>query len=293
MAGTESGASLTSLFHETLQRLGRQSAHCKLGAALGLAIVLVLALQGGNASLLWGAAPLALLALADAGYAAQARRIAEFGRRLNGPKDSVKPGDLMHLEEAGWGFQGALSGLIGFLSFTVWPFYLCLAGLAIGLGVSVVPAAKVAPSGPVYPPGFVPPSAVRSQQLSSIPARSPLTSAKPQAPRPFPNPANLGTGIPANGSRIPVRPTSGTPPSIVIPGTPASAPKITPAPVPGAAAPSAKLVPATTPPAAPAPGTSTPSVPSAPAAATPPATTPVAPPAAPPAPAPALGGSAK
>src|SRR3569623_1393829 len=103
IASGESGASLAPLFHETLQRLGRQSAYCKLAAALGLAIVLVLALQGGNANLLWGASPLALLALSDAGYAAQAHRIAEFGRRLNGQKAEVKAGDLMQMQESGWG----------------------------------------------------------------------------------------------------------------------------------------------------------------------------------------------
>jgi hypothetical protein len=80
------------------QRLGRQSAHCKLGTALGLAGILVMALSANKTSLLWAAAPLALLALADAGYAAQARRIAEYGRRLNEQKDSVRPSDLMQLQ---------------------------------------------------------------------------------------------------------------------------------------------------------------------------------------------------
>jgi hypothetical protein len=226
----ETGTSIMALFHETLQRLGRQSAHCKLGAALALAIILVLALQAGNSNLLWAAAPMALLALADGGYAAQARRVAEFGRRLSAQKDLVKSADFMQVQEAGWGFQGALSGLSGFLSFTVWPFYLCLAAFAFGLGSSVVPTAKVTPNGPVYPPGFVLPSTVHSQQSPSFQARPPYTQVKPQPQRPLTIPSNPISGTSTNGLHNPVRPT-GAAPAATPPGASGSAPKVVSVPL--------------------------------------------------------------
>src|SRR5258707_682006 len=96
LPSSEVGPSLAVMVQESLQRLGSQSAACKWGSVLLGAAALVGCRLGGE-NLLWLAAPGLLLALADAGYAAQARRIAEFaGRALNGSnKDPGRAGELI------------------------------------------------------------------------------------------------------------------------------------------------------------------------------------------------------
>jgi len=129
------------MFLETIQRLSTQRGHCKLGSVfLGSGILLAGAVSGlGKASLFWIAAPLLLLGLADAGYAAEQQRSVELSKKAKGYEAAFSP------EAAGtfiWRFCSAV------LSLSVWPFYLSLVGVVVAgafyMPVKVTPPAAAA-----------------------------------------------------------------------------------------------------------------------------------------------------
>jgi hypothetical protein len=158
------------------------------------------------------------------GYSAQARRIAEFGRKLDGQKDAVRPGDLMQLEASACGFRGALSGLAGFLSFTVWPFYVCLAGLAIGLGSTIAKPSIPVPAPMVHTPtGY-------AQQGMPLSSPSGLPSKFGRSTPPLSK--SLTPHLQANPGAVPAR--SGplqSAPNTAMPHGPSPTPKILASPM--------------------------------------------------------------
>ncbi|EDY15971.1 hypothetical protein CfE428DRAFT_6490 [Chthoniobacter flavus Ellin428] len=110
---------------ETTNRYSAYRAACKQwSAGLGVLILLVAALASLNATkLLWVAAPLLLIGLVEAGYAAQERRCAELLRANKG--------------DAGLAPEAASASVVrttfAALSLSIWPFYLGLFALvAIG-----------------------------------------------------------------------------------------------------------------------------------------------------------------
>jgi hypothetical protein len=135
----ESNISTGYLIHSFIQRLGAQSASCKLWSICIGMFALAGCFLAGTA-FLWLLTPAFMLALADAGYAAQAASLCRNAHRIlsGSGKDSEKFSQLMQLQSSAWGFQGALNGLMGLASFTVWPFYLALAGVVMTVGLVVV-----------------------------------------------------------------------------------------------------------------------------------------------------------
>lgn len=116
----------------------RYSAHraaCKqCSVALGIAILLVGALgKVAPANLLWAAAPLLLLGLAEAGYAGQERRCLEL---LKGKKGNEEVVAL--LPEAA--NASILRTAVAAMSVSIWPYYLGLfAIVAVGSGALTSP----------------------------------------------------------------------------------------------------------------------------------------------------------
>jgi hypothetical protein len=106
----------------------------------------------GGEGILWVAAPAVVLGLADAGYAARMRRLGEMAAQYEGSR-APKLSELIQTE-AGAGFMAETRGLVkGLLSPSVWPYYLSLAGVVVGLGLTVVPP-KLPASYPVGPGGL-------------------------------------------------------------------------------------------------------------------------------------------
>ncbi|MDB6139604.1 MAG: hypothetical protein JWO94_2676 [Verrucomicrobiaceae bacterium] len=127
-------ASAIVLTHASVQRLARQSAACKItSSVLSGAAMLFASGRTGGEGLLWAAAPIGLLALTDAGYAAKARSLVEMAGQYGAAK-SPKWSDLLHHEAASGGLKGAIQTLAAIASLTIWPFYLSLALLVGGLG---------------------------------------------------------------------------------------------------------------------------------------------------------------
>ena len=169
-----------ALLNASLQRLAAQSAACKLwsivltSGLLGLAMV-----RGGDALLAWAAAPVLLLALADAAYLVQARRIAALAA-----KETVRAEDLFRLQSGSAGFAASIQTLGGLTSFSVWPFYTALATLVIVLGQTVLLPSKR----PQFMPQNSSPIASPFQPNSPRPANSAPPMGVASFP-PSPNPA--------------------------------------------------------------------------------------------------------
>lgn len=141
------------LIHASMQRLARQSATCKLTSAIlsGAAMLFASGRVGGE-GILWVAAPAVVLGLADAGYTARVRRLGEAAAQYEGAR-APKLSELIQTE-AGGGFMTEATGMVkGLFSPSVWPYYLSLAGVVVGLGLTVVPP-KLPASYPVGPGGM-------------------------------------------------------------------------------------------------------------------------------------------
>ena len=156
----------------SLERLANQSANCKIWSVALFSTILLFALgKAGGDNLLWAAAPLTLFAFVDASYVARARALVAFVNRNN----SNSTGELIQFQVTDGGFAMALKSLASLSSFSVLPFYLCLIGLAFGLGSTVLN--NKSKSIPLQPSLSLP-------SLAS-PTPSPYYSSNfPQSPRP-------------------------------------------------------------------------------------------------------------
>jgi hypothetical protein len=197
-----------------LQRYSLQRAICKQCTVfLAVAILLIGALGRLAAiNLLWAAAPLLLLGLAEAGYAAQERRCAELLSRGKGQDES-----LTLLTAAGE--VGFVRTVMAALSFSIWPFYLGLIGIVVAgsrafpapggdnapiaadvASVSAQPKLQM-PPGPVSVP-------IQAPQLAQHQGQSPLmTLSKPAGGPNLPHLPPMNTTIVRNGPSISQPPT--------------------------------------------------------------------------------------
>jgi len=168
-------SSAASLTHAAIQRLGQQSASCKLTSAIlsGAAMLFASGRVGGE-GLLWAAAPMGLLALADASYAAKTRRLFDLAGQLDGNR-APKPGEVIQREVGTGSVSEAVGSLKGLLSFSVWPYYTSLALVVAGLGSTVL-VPKAGPA-PVYP----------SQPFAGLPGQMPARSTVGQPSPVFPS----------------------------------------------------------------------------------------------------------
>ena len=209
--------SATNLLFTVVQRLTRQSAACKVcGIVFGAGTLLFLASRTGGESLLWAAAPLGFLALADAGSVAKARRLAEAASDKAG--NLIKVSEIIRLQVTDGGLRGVVGVLLGVLSFSVWPFYAALGTLVVGLG-SMAPAAKTAPS-PASPSSYSQPMPFAGYPGSQL--RNPLStpSSPPYSTSPF-STSQAGRVPPSN---FPGAPSSGMSPTTQASGYHVSAP---------------------------------------------------------------------
>jgi len=178
-------------------------------------------------SLLWIAAPLVFLGLADAGCAAREKRCAELLKNgKNNDLSAISP------SEPASKLLGRFIG--GLCSVSVWPFYLFLWGVVIGgafelpryAGVAtngvtnITPLANV-PSQPILPPGYY----------------NKVTEYPPGVAPRYPNGAIFTGPVPplsaGQWTPSPAFPKSGTPPGIGF--KPPERPPFSPAPgLPGA-----------------------------------------------------------
>jgi len=233
------------MIQDILRQLSSHRAACKNWSVIvSIAIFVAGALARLNTmTLLWAAAPLVLLAFAEAGYAARQEYLAEqanAGKAADQSKVLPSPPAMAGLR----GFASALGSL------SIWPFYLALWGVFVAgafnlprsaaLGASsaeasatVVGAAQPAVSGvnnglPGYPPGVVPRYPNGAPYTGPLPGY-PGVAARTPGPG-FPRPAT-----PVNfGPRPPVRPAF-TPAAL-----PPAAPSTPLAPLAPQAAPPAK-----------------------------------------------------
>jgi ABC-type transport system involved in cytochrome c biogenesis permease component len=109
---------------EIQRQLSSQRAACKLFSTF-IAVAILLAGAFGRLdtpSLLWVSAPIVVLGLAEAGYAAMERTYLEQAKR--GTTDDLPDGQQLPPTSVGLG--GFLSALG---TFSVWPFYLLLWGI--------------------------------------------------------------------------------------------------------------------------------------------------------------------
>lgn len=216
-----SPSEVPALLNSALQRLGAQSAACKLWSVLLTTGLLVFLAErgGGGAALAWAAAPALLLGLADAVYKAQAGRIAAMA----GMKD-LRPEDLFRVQAgSGGGIATAVRSLGGLASFSVWPFYLALAAMVLVLGQSGLltpgPGRPVLPTG-VYPPN-TPRPAYTVQQGTSLAASGAGSAAYPAG---VAQAQVQGQGQPSQVAPNPVTMTRPNLPPMGVPGPRPNAP---------------------------------------------------------------------
>lgn len=191
---------------------------------LGLAVG-----RGGDALLAWAAAPALLLALADAAYLVQSRRIAALA-----VKETVRADDLFRLQSGSAGFAASIQTLGGLASFSVWPFYAVITTMVIVLGQSVLLPPKkpqllpqnssfiASPHQPTAsrPSSFTPPKGVPSFQTQPN-----HTVNRPSMP-PMGVPASK-PNFPGSGTKSPTVPggSSSTPAGLNRPSTNTFAPQ--------------------------------------------------------------------
>jgi len=197
--------SAPAILYAILQRLAGQSAVCKIwGIVLSATALLFAAGRAGGEPLLWAAAPVILLALADAGYVGQSRRIAAYVARRE-PKELGNTKDVVHLLVEGSTFPEAFKSLASVLSLSVWPFYLSLAGLVAGLGMTVlVPRNKPTPVLPTFPQATPAYTQQNSPFPNPRPANTPVTPA-----RPFPGPSSTNPPLTTPAFPSPPKPITG------------------------------------------------------------------------------------
>ena len=201
----------SSLLHASIQRLASQSATCKLWSVVLASVVLLFAAgRVGAEALLWAAAPVLLLALADAGYAARARSLSEaFLSPTKKGEDSLL---------AAFAPVRAADALKGMAAVSVWPFYLGLVAIVGGLGMMVIVpkpktpslTAPVPPSaqfGQVMPqtgqPVLVPPPTPATPAASVSKARTPASSSQPVRPPTLIPPPSSPQGTPQRPPGLP------------------------------------------------------------------------------------------
>lgn len=151
---------------------------------IGLAMV-----RGGEALLAWTAAPALLLALADAAYVGQSRRIAALSA-----KETVRAEDLFRMQSGNAGFSASIQTLGGLASFSVWPFYTALTTMVIVLGQTVLLPSKRPP--------FTPPNSSLIASPFQPNSPRPANSAPPMGVASFPaspNPAVNRPNMPPLG----------------------------------------------------------------------------------------------
>jgi len=216
---------------DPIHRLSSQCANCKLcGVFLGVAILLAGALgRLGAVNLLWAAAPLLLLGLTDAGYAAEQRRCAKLAQDQNGNESIPGPP-----EAAAASILGTVSAI---LLPSIWPFYLGLLG-TVTAGALLMPIKE--PPAPVMP-------AMAASPINNLPGQPyrPMTPL-PMLPRNVPQRPHVGTPFPGEvpfhgQSPFPMKPATtpviqrNTSPAIqkpVAPITDNPSPSLVPTPVP-------------------------------------------------------------
>jgi len=186
------------MLFEMIHRLSSQRGHCKsCGVILGIAVLLAGALGGlGKGSLLWIAAPLVLLGLVDAGYAAQQRRCEELLKRPERNEDAT----AFLPETAGTVIRRFCSAV---LSLSVWPFYLSLLGMVVAAAFYMpvkVSAPSVARAAVSSPMGNLPGQPYRSNPMNGMPPQY-----FPQRP-PFPARTPMGQMTPHSGGGLPTVP---------------------------------------------------------------------------------------
>jgi hypothetical protein len=234
-----------------IRRHSANAARCKVWSVGIVAGVVVLAAgRAQMAALPWAAAPVVLLALADACQVVMARICTDaynaFMRKL-----PLNGGDAMKAEECfvqpapdpGWRQMGQVLGALGSLS--VLPFYGALLALVVAFHVQTSPS-DVKPAQPMngtFPPAKLTPattntrSAPTAQGSQSVPGFSPPKLAQPQTGvRP---PTGTPARFPSNTApvqkpvqTIPSRPTT-TIPGAAAPGVPN--PARAPSAIPGSA----------------------------------------------------------
>lgn len=165
-----SPSELTVLLNTSLQRLAAQSAACKLWSIVLTSLVLAMAAgRAGGEVLTWSAAPILLLALTDASYTAQSRRLAALA-----DKEAIPPTELFRLQTETKGFSTSIQYLSGLGSFSVWPFYTVLSTMVIVLGLTVLPAKNSSQPPPImsspYQPGTPRPAYTMQQGGGGLPS---------------------------------------------------------------------------------------------------------------------------
>lgn len=185
---------------ETLHRLGSQRATCKLAAVILVVVILVFGVPGktGAMNLLWTAAPLALLGLADAGYAGEERRCWQLLAKQTGSETPA-----LSPASAGAALRGTF---LAAFSLSIRPFYLSLIG-AIVAAVLLAPVKPLKPAVMPNPPVVMPTQPYR--QL--VPSATPFIqrgSAEGMPPHATPR-----TGPPVSGPRVLQPPSASAPPA--------------------------------------------------------------------------------
>ncbi len=246
------------ILNSALQRLASQSATCKIySSVLAGAALLFAAGRSGGGSLLWAAAPAIVLALVDAGYTAKARSLAsEAHKSVPDSSDTAKSWSIIQLQVASGGMAEAGKALMGLFSFSVWPFYMGLALMVIGLGDTILIPKNTGLPTASFPQQMMP-TTNQGLQINS-PSLQNINQAPPNRPFPANAQNSFPRNVPMNGQPQPatgiqgrqqVNPVQGIPTLPKPPITPPSGsqPAIKPVPI-SQPAPAASLPSATTPP---------------------------------------------
>lgn len=177
---------------------GRRSLCKLLSVVFSIIILLLTSSHSGAEALLWTAAPLSLLALIDASYGSRIKRLA-----ITAEKGEITELDVLRSEVSSMSAKGSLESLYGIFSFSVWPFYLVLGGIMVGLGLTVLkspahpetsttpgkgfpgtlahnPAFRI-PSGANPVPGFRPPAPGGNPAMNANPFANHPNGNKPAA----------------------------------------------------------------------------------------------------------------
>ena len=209
--------------HASVSRLAAQSAVCKLwGMILGVLILVVMMGRPGGDVFLWGLLPLILLVIADGCY---------FGKAVQLSTAVTKESTALQILKAHQsdGAGHSFRTLSGILSLSVWPFYLCLGGAIVALGLTVLKSPTIHLPGGLHSttvPGMPTAGAVNANPFGGPPGVN-STPAFPGAN----GPSQITGGNPfgGRGSQVPMganRPA--LPPGGVQPGAAMTFPRQVP-----------------------------------------------------------------
>ena len=237
-----SPSEVPTILNTSLQRLAAQSASCKLWSIVLTSLVLAMAAgRVGAEVLVWAAAPVLLLSLADAAYTVQARRLVALAA-----KETLQAEELFGTQTGNSSFSTSVQALKGLSSFSVWPFYSLLAMMVVVLGqIVLVPQNK---------PQFLPQNpSINASSFQSNATRSAFSnqqnpSSLPSTAAGYPGNLNmpkLNNFAPPNGSpqfQPPPNQINVTRPNMPPMGVPTSKPQLPgtatkPSTVPGSAPP--------------------------------------------------------